>query len=230
MRVCVVDVDGDGARAVADEIGGVAVTADVSDSAQIDAAFAACIDSFGDVDLAHLNAGITTGHPDVGTLTDEDYERTRGVNLDGVVFGSRAAIRAFRDRADGRVGGVIVVTASVAGLDPVGSPDPIYPLTKHGVVGFVRALAPALAAEGITVHAICPGLTDTALLPEELKAAFAGMGLPMVQAEQVADAVVAAATAAPERSGTCWVVQPDETAPHEFTKVAGPHEALTQLR
>jgi NAD(P)-dependent dehydrogenase (short-subunit alcohol dehydrogenase family) len=163
-------------------------------------------------------------------LSDEAYERTRGVNLDGVVYGARAAVRAFRDRADERAGGVIVVTASVAGLDPTGAPDPIYPLTKHGVVGFVRALAPALAGEGITAHAICPGLTDTAILSDELKAAFVARGLTMIEPEQVADAVVVAANAAPQLSGTCWVVQPAGTAAHEFNDVAGPHKALTQLR
>jgi NAD(P)-dependent dehydrogenase (short-subunit alcohol dehydrogenase family) len=227
MRVCVVDVNGDAARAVADEIGGLAVTADVSDSAQVDAAFAACIEKFGGIDLALLNAGIA-GLQDFGTLTDEGYARTRGVNLDGVVFGARSALRAMRGRTDGRKGGVIVATASVAGIDPTGSPDPIYPLTKHGVVGLVRALGPALAKEGIGVHAICPGLTDTAILPDPIKGAFVGMGIPLAAPDQVADAVVAAATAGLETSGTCWVVQPDGTYAHEFKDVPGPHKRLAQ--
>jgi len=227
MRVCVVDVNGDAARAVADEISGFAVTADVSDSAQVDAAFAACIEAFGGVDLALLNAGIAALQ-DFGTLTDEAYARTRGVNLDGVVFGARAAIRAIRGRSDGRKGGVIIATASVAGIDPTGVPDPIYALTKHGVVGLIRALAPALANDGIAVHAICPGLTDTAILPDPIKAAFVGMGIPLANPDQVADAVLAAATAGPEASGTCWVVQPDATYAHEFKDVPGPHKRLAQ--
>jgi NAD(P)-dependent dehydrogenase (short-subunit alcohol dehydrogenase family) len=227
MRVCVVDVNGDAARAVADEISGFAVTADVSDSAQVDAAFAACIEAFGGVDLALLNAGIAALQ-DFGTLTDEAYARTRGVNLDGVVFGARAALRAMRARTDGRKGGVIIATASVAGIDPTGSPSPIYPLTKHGVIGFVRALGPALAKEGITVHAICPGLTDTAILPDPIKAMFVGMGIPMVDPDRVAAAVVTAATAGEETSGSCWVVQPDATYAHEFNDVPGPHKRLAQ--
>jgi NAD(P)-dependent dehydrogenase (short-subunit alcohol dehydrogenase family) len=227
MRVCVVDVNGAAARAVADEVGGLAVTADVSDSAQVDAAFAACIEAFGGVDLALLNAGIAMLR-ELGTLTDEDYARTRGVNLDGVVFGARAAIRAIRGRTDGRRGGLIIATASVAGIDPTGTPDPIYALTKHGVVGLVRALGPALAKEGIAVHAICPGLTDTAILPDPIKGMFVGMGIPLADPEQVADAVVSAATAGPEVSGTCWVVQPDETFAHEFKDVPGPHKRLAQ--
>ena len=227
MRVCVVDVNGDAARAVADEIGGLAVTADVSDSAQVDAAFAACIEAFGGIDLALLNAGIAVLQ-ELGTLTDEDYARTRGINLDGVVFGARAALRAMRARTDGRKGGVIIATASVAGIDPTGSPSPIYPLTKHAVIGFVRSLGPALAKEGITVHAICPGLTDTAILPDPIKAMFVGMGIPMVDPDRVADAVVTAATAGPEASGSCWIVQPDATYAHEFNDVPGPHKRLAQ--
>jgi NAD(P)-dependent dehydrogenase (short-subunit alcohol dehydrogenase family) len=184
------------------------------------------LEAYGGIDLAHLNAGIM-GHGDVGTLTDEDYERARGVNLDGVVFGARATIRAIRERTDGREGGVIVATASIAGLDPH-PPNPIYTLTKHAVVGFVRALAPSLADEGIAVHAVCPGLTDTAILPQEAKAAFVGMGITMVTPEQVADVVVAAATAGPELSGTCWVVNATGTFAHEFNDVPGPHKLLMQ--
>ena len=56
------------------------------------------------------------------------------------------------------------------------------------------------------------------------------MGVPMVQPEQVADAVVVAATAGPELSGTCWVVHPDETVAHEFADVPGPHKIVMQSR
>jgi NAD(P)-dependent dehydrogenase (short-subunit alcohol dehydrogenase family) len=224
----VADVDGDAARAVADEVDGVAVVADVSDSAQVDAAFAACIEAFGGIDLAHLNAGIM-GNGDVSTLTDEEYDRFRGVNLDGVVYGVRATVRAIQGRTDGREGGVIVAMASLAGIEPH-LPNPIYTLTKHAVVGFIRSLGPTLAKEGITAHAICPGLVDTPMPPEQTKAAFTAMGLTLVTPEQVADAVVVAATAGPELSGTCWVVQSDAMAPHYFHDVPGPHKVVMQAR
>jgi NAD(P)-dependent dehydrogenase (short-subunit alcohol dehydrogenase family) len=228
MRVCVVDINGDAARAVAGEIGGLAVTADVSDSAQVDAAFAACIDAFGGVDLAYLNAGIA-GHSDLGTLPDADYERVRGVNQDHVVYGARALIRAVRERTDGRTGGVIVATSSIAGIDP-SPPNPVYTLTKHAVVGLIRALAPALARDGITTHAICPSVTDTALLTDGTKTFVASQGITLVTPEQIADAVVNAATSGPELSGTCWVVHPWETVAHEFTDIPGPHNALNVVR
>ena len=89
MRVCVVDFDEDGGRAVADSVGGLFVAADVGDAGQVDAAFARCADELGGVGVAYLNVGIAIGHPDIATLPDEVYRRIMRVNVDGVVFGAR---------------------------------------------------------------------------------------------------------------------------------------------
>ncbi|HEY5012940.1 MAG TPA: SDR family NAD(P)-dependent oxidoreductase, partial [Acidimicrobiia bacterium] len=97
-RVFVVDRDGDAARAVATEVGGDAFAADIGTSAEVDASFAACTRAFGGVDIAFLNAGISIGVADLGTLTDDDYYRMMRVNVDGVVFGLRASIRAMEPR------------------------------------------------------------------------------------------------------------------------------------
>jgi NAD(P)-dependent dehydrogenase (short-subunit alcohol dehydrogenase family) len=229
MQVCVVDVDGAAAHMTAEEIGGLAVPADVSDSAQVDAAFAACVAAFGTVDLAFLNAGVSGGILDLATTSDADYTRIRGVNQDGVVFGARAMVRTVRERIGGGTGGVIIATSSLAGIDPL-PPNPIYTLTKHAVVGLIRALAPALALDRITAHAICPTVTDTAMLSESRKPVFAAMGIIPVPPDRVAEAVIMAATSGPEKSGTCWTVLSDATLPHRFTEVAGPHTALNAIR
>jgi NAD(P)-dependent dehydrogenase (short-subunit alcohol dehydrogenase family) len=228
MRVCVVDIDRDAATAVAGEIDGFAVAADVSEAAQVDAAFTACIEHLGAVDLAHLNTGLM-GPPDMGTVTDEQYARIRGVNLDSLVFGVRATLQAIRGRADGRQGGVIVATSSMAGIEPYPA-SPLYTMTKFGIVGFIRALAPALADEGITTHAICPGLADTPMIAEEAKAAFKQAGVDLIAPEQVADAVVLAATSRPELSGTCWAVHPTGAVAHEFADAPGPHKIVMERR
>ncbi len=81
-----------------------------------------------------------------------------GVNLGGVVVGTRLAIPVLRRRG----GGAIVNTASMAALFPL-TPDPIYSATKAGVAMFTRACVP-LAEEGIRVNAVLPGLVDTPLL------------------------------------------------------------------
>jgi NAD(P)-dependent dehydrogenase (short-subunit alcohol dehydrogenase family) len=217
MRVCCVDLDGDGARRVADEVGGTAIAGDVSRASDTDAAFAHCVAELGGVDLAYLNAGIALARTDIGTLEDDEYERILGVNVDGVVFGARAAIR--RMRAQGR-GGVIVATASLAGIVPFAL-DPVYSLTKHAVVGFTRSLAPTLEADGIAVHAICPGLTDTAIMGDQTREALRAADFPLMAPEQIADAVVTAATAS--SSGTCWVCQPGrDPIAYEFREVPGP--------
>jgi NAD(P)-dependent dehydrogenase (short-subunit alcohol dehydrogenase family) len=227
MRVAVVDLDGDAARLVAEPLAGIAVAADVTDPGRLDAAFAECGDRLGSVDLAFLNAGIAVGVADLTELTDGDYRRIMGVNLDGVVFGARAAIRRMRVQG---TGGVLVATASLAGLIAF-PPDPIYTLTKHGVVGLMRSIAPTVAADGITAHAVCPGLTDTAILGEPTKTALRDAGFPLMGPEQIAEAVVTAARAPADATGTCWVCQPGrEPTPYDFRDVPGPRTAGAEGR
>jgi NAD(P)-dependent dehydrogenase (short-subunit alcohol dehydrogenase family) len=225
MQLCCVDLDGDGARRVADDVGGTAIGADVSQAGDTEAAFAHCVAELGAVDLAYLNAGIALSRTDIGALEDDEYARILGVNVDGVVFGTRAAIRTMR--ALGR-GGVIVATASLAGIVPFAL-DPVYSLTKHAVVGFVRSLAPTLEADGIAVHAICPGLTDTAIMGDQTREALRAADFPLMQPEQIAEAVVMAATAT--STGTCWVCQPGrDPIAYEFREVPGPRTASAQGR
>jgi len=167
------------------------------------------------VDLACLNAGILTAGRDIRTLGYDDYRRAVSVNVDGVVLGVRRLAQVM-------TGGAIVVTASLAGL--VGMPlDPIYSLTKHAIVGFVRSVAPVL--EPIRLNAICPGIADTPMLDQhDQRAMFAAAGFPLLRPDEVADAMWLAATS--EASGECWFVQPGrEPAPFRFPNVPGPRRA-----
>lgn len=225
MRVCVVDIDEASAGTVADEIGGLARGCDVSDPQQIDAAFAACLDELGGLDVAFLNAGISIRWSgDIGSLEAADYRRSLGVNLDGVVFGARAAVRAMRTcpAAGERA---IVATASLAGLLPW-HPDPVYSLGKHAVVGFMRAVAPNLSPEGIAVHTVCPGITETGVLGNRRRL-VEGAGVPVMEPQAIADAVLAAVMAPLDATGATWVVQhgkPPWTM--EFAGVPGPDSRL----
>jgi NAD(P)-dependent dehydrogenase (short-subunit alcohol dehydrogenase family) len=137
-----------------------------------------------------------------------------GANVDGVVFGTRRLAQVMRP------GSAIVATASLAGL--TGMPfDPIYTLTKHAVVGFVRAVAPQLAERGITINALCPGFADTPIVEPELRAWIADQGIPLIPAETVAEAALLAARSG--ETGRAWVVQPGrEPVPYEFRGVPGP--------
>jgi NAD(P)-dependent dehydrogenase (short-subunit alcohol dehydrogenase family) len=171
-------------------------------------------ESVGPVDLAFLNAGVATGAADVADLTDELYRRALGANVDGVVFGVRRLARVMEP------GSAIVATASLAGLTPMAH-DPIYTLTKHAVVGFVRSVAPQLAERGIRANVICPGFADTPIVPRELRVELEAQGLPLMAAGQVAAAVLTAARS-PE-TGQAWVVQPGrEPLVYEFRGIPGP--------
>ena len=164
------------------------------------------------VDLACLNAGILTAGTELRGLSYDDYRRAVSVNVDGVVLGVRRLAQVM-DR------GTIVATASLAGL--VGMPlDAIYSLTKHAVVGFVRSIAPQIAP--IRINAICPGIADTPMLDQHgQRAMFAASGFPLLQPDEVAEAMWLAATS--EGSGECWFVQPGRApAPFRFPNVPGP--------
>jgi NAD(P)-dependent dehydrogenase (short-subunit alcohol dehydrogenase family) len=204
-NVAVVDVDEAEGRSTAASVGGVFVRADVSDSSELHEAFAGVLADAGRIGVVLLNAGVLSSQKDIAALTDETYRRVMGVNVNGVVFGVREAVHAM---AAG--GGSIVVTASMAGLHPFAL-DPIYTLTKHAVVGLVRALASPLAEQGIRINCVCPGLVDTGLLGGEGRT----RNLPMISAETVADAVVRLAGSGV--SGEAWVFAPDgSTTAHDF--------------
>jgi NAD(P)-dependent dehydrogenase (short-subunit alcohol dehydrogenase family) len=169
------------------------------------------------VELACLNAGVTTGEAEIGAVSDDAYRRIRGANLDGVVYGVRHFARTMEP------GCAIVVTASLAGL--VAAPqDPLYTLTKHAVVGFVRSVAPQLSVRGIRINAVAPGFVDTPLLGEEGRARFLDAGFPLLQPDDVARAIVTAARS--DETGQVWVVQPGrEPVPFRFPSVPGPRDA-----
>ena len=168
------------------------------------------------VELACLNAGVTTRERDIRAVSDQAYRRIVGANVDGVVFG----VRRLADVQQS--GSAIVVTASLAGL--VGAaPDPLYTLTKHAVVGFVRSVAPQLRERGIRINAVAPGFVDTPLLGDDGRARFVAAGFPLLRPEEVADAVLTAAESG--ESGRVWVVQPGrEPVPFRFPNVPGPRD------
>jgi len=169
----------------------------------------------GSFDAAFLNAGVATGEDDIASLTDEQYRRAVGANVDGVVFGTRElASRLMPD------GGSIVATASLAGL--VGMPnDPIYTLTKHAVVGFVRSVAPQLEERGIRIQAVCPGWADTALTTNGFREELKERGFRLLSPDAVAEGVWSAYES--EGTGEAWIVQPGrEPLLYEFKGVPGP--------
>jgi NAD(P)-dependent dehydrogenase (short-subunit alcohol dehydrogenase family) len=169
----------------------------------------------GPVELACLNAGVVTGQSDLVRVSDADYRRILGANVDGVVFGTRRLAHVLEP------GSAIVATASLAGLTAMPS-DPLYTLTKHAVVGFVRSVAPQLAERGIRINAVAPGIAATPLIGEA-KDTLEREGFPLLQPVDVARAVLLAARS--EVSGQVWAVQPGrEPLQFRFPNVPGPRD------
>jgi NAD(P)-dependent dehydrogenase (short-subunit alcohol dehydrogenase family) len=165
----------------------------------------------GEYDAAFLNAGVTTGETSIADLTDAQYDRAMRANIDGVVYGVRELAARLMPN-----GGSIVATASLAGL--VATPlDPIYGLTKHAVVGFVRSVAPQLAMKGIRISALCPGYADTPIVPGEVRDV---LDVPLIAPSFVAEAALQALR--DEETGRAWVVQPNRITPFRYPNVPGP--------
>jgi NAD(P)-dependent dehydrogenase (short-subunit alcohol dehydrogenase family) len=132
--------------------------ADVADEAQVRRAFAACREANGAVEILVNNAGIAESAP----LTRTDlamWDRILATNLTGTFLCTREVVNEMVSAGWGR----IVNMASIAGL--VGAPYiAAYCASKHGVVGFTRAIAAELASAGVTANAVCPGYTETEMM------------------------------------------------------------------
>jgi NAD(P)-dependent dehydrogenase (short-subunit alcohol dehydrogenase family) len=165
----------------------------------------------GEFDAVFLNAGVVTGESEIAALADEQYRRALGANVDGVVLGVRECAARLMPN-----GGSIVATASLAGLTATPM-DPIYALTKHAVVGFVRSVAPQLASRGIRINALCPGFTDTPIVVDEIRGELPA---PLMEPAFVAQAAVAALN--DEASGGAWVAQPNRIVQFRFPRIPGP--------
>jgi NAD(P)-dependent dehydrogenase (short-subunit alcohol dehydrogenase family) len=210
VTVVLADLDSERNRQVAADLGAHFVVLDVTDRTANQAVVAQIEAEHGRLDAAYLNAGIAGTSRD--DLDVDDFLRVVDVDLFGVVYGAEAALPALR-RAGG---GAIVVTASLAGLSPM-STDPGYSVAKGGAVAFVRSMAPRLIGDDITITAICPGFADTAII-DPIREEFEAAGFPVLTAEEVADAMIAAwASGEP---GAAYIVQPGIGAvPYQFKGV-----------
>jgi NAD(P)-dependent dehydrogenase (short-subunit alcohol dehydrogenase family) len=197
-------------RAFADALGDAEITA--LDLPEFDVGESAAWHALeGEFDAAFLNAGVLTGEGSIAALTDEQYTRAVRANMDGVVYGVRELAARLMPN-----GGSIVATSSLAGLTAT-PPDPIYALTKHAVIGFVRSVAPQLATQGIRINALCPGYADTPIVPDELRGV---LGVPLIEPSFVAEAALRALN--DEETGGAWVVQPNRIVQFRFPHIPGP--------
>jgi NAD(P)-dependent dehydrogenase (short-subunit alcohol dehydrogenase family) len=132
--------------------------ADVADEQQVRRAFQACRETNGRIAILVNNAGIAES-ASLARTTRSMWDRILATNLTGTFLCTREAVREMIAAQWGR----IVNVASTAGL--AGAPYiSAYCASKHGVVGFTRAIATELAGTGVTANAVCPGYTETEMM------------------------------------------------------------------
>ncbi|TWF81414.1 NAD(P)-dependent dehydrogenase (short-subunit alcohol dehydrogenase family) [Pseudonocardia hierapolitana] len=162
-RVVVADIDPGPGKAAADEVGGLFVQTDVTSETQVEELFTAAVDTYGSVDVAFNNAGISPPEDDSILETGLDaWRRVQEVNLTSVFLCCKAVIPHMQRQ--GR--GAIVNTASFVAVMGAATSQISYTASKGGVLAMTRELGVQFAREGIRVNALCPGPVDTPLLQE----------------------------------------------------------------
>lgn len=136
------------------------VRADVAREADVEAAIALATKDFGRLDVMFNNAGVAGAFGPITDITEADWDYTFDVLVKGVFFGMKHAARALKAQGGG---GVIISTASIAGLSGGDGPQ-AYSASKAAVINLTRAVAVELAPLRIRVNAICPGGILTPLI------------------------------------------------------------------
>ncbi|MFC1534491.1 SDR family oxidoreductase [Thermodesulfobacteriota bacterium] len=180
--VTVADIDADGAKSVAEEIGGLAVGCDVTKEQDIINVVQETEEKCGPIDMFCSNAGIfILGGVDV---LNGDWERIWAINVRAHIYAARAVIPGMIKRG----GGYLLNTASAAGvLSQIGSIP--YSVTKHAAVGLAESLAITYGGQGIGVSVICPQAVRTGMLRDGASVSAVD---GVIEPEQVADVVMEA--------------------------------------
>lgn len=150
---------------IAHDIGALGIRVDISKEDDIIKMVKKTVSSFGRIDIGVASAGIGGEMNAIADETLANWEKVNTVDYTGVMLTNKYIISQLRKQGDG---GAIINLASMFGL--VAVPTNIaYSASKGGVVNLSRAAGTAYAAEGIRVNAVCPGVIDTPLIPEEAK-------------------------------------------------------------
>ncbi|MCV7074794.1 3-oxoacyl-ACP reductase [Mycobacterium szulgai] len=161
--IVVGDVDAQAGATAADELAGLFVPVDVSDEAAVNALFDTAAHTYGSVDIAFNNAGISPPEDDLIENTElPAWQRVQDINLKSVYLCCRAALRHMVPAGKGS----IINTASFVAVLGSATSQISYTASKGGVLAMSRELGVQFARQGIRVNALCPGPVNTPLLQE----------------------------------------------------------------
>lgn len=162
-KVVIGDVDATNGKRIADEVGATFVQCDVTDVEQVDELFATANSTYGSVDIAFNNAGISPSDDDSILTTGIDtWRRVQEVNLTSVFLCCKAALPYMLEQRRGS----IINTASFVAVMGAATSQISYTASKGGVLAMSRELGVQFARDGIRVNALCPGPVNTPLLQE----------------------------------------------------------------
>jgi NAD(P)-dependent dehydrogenase (short-subunit alcohol dehydrogenase family) len=162
-HVVVADIDDTRGEEVAAELDGLYVRTDVTDKDQVDALFARAKETYGSVDVAFNNAGISPPEDDSILDTElEAWRRVQEVNLTSVYLCCKSALPYMLEQQRGS----IINTASFVAVMGAATSQISYSASKGGVLSMSRELGVQFARQGVRVNALCPGPVNTPLLQE----------------------------------------------------------------
>ncbi len=162
-KVVIGDLVEDRGGQVADEVGGLFVATDVTSGEQVDNLFRAARQSFGSVDVAFNNAGISPPEDESILNTGLDaWRKVQEVNLTSVYLCCKAALPYMLEQQSGS----IINTASFVAVMGAATSQISYSASKGGVLSMTRELGVEFARQGVRVNALCPGPVNTPLLKE----------------------------------------------------------------
>ncbi|MEP1353390.1 MAG: SDR family oxidoreductase [Tateyamaria sp.] len=172
-KVMVADINGDGAKDVAKELGGHSVQVDVSNSTSVQAMADHTLDAFGHLDILVNNAGITHLPQAMEEVSEDEFDRVFAVNAKSVYLSARSFVPQFKARK----AGAILNIASTAGVSPRPNLN-WYNASKGWMITATKAMAVELAPHGVRVNALNPVAGETPLLKS-----FMGEDTPEIRAK-----------------------------------------------